>query len=318
MEIKMQIVMKDLIYIGIGFLMLSSCIQDPWKDIEADGWNNERSVLDIQFENQVGTAAIERIDGESGSIEFTINTYAVDDFSAIPINSLTLSYGGTSSVKIGETLNFDNESNSATLMVTSPTGKVREYTIVVDPFEETLLGTYQITDLVVYGGTGPEYGGASVTAMINKPWIWPETGGPQAELDNTLTFEFGGFTEDGNTFGTVTNNAGADEMYADFEYIKDPVTDLNHFYRTIPKGAGEWVRNYTTGTITFTFENGNTATGTLIEAGTEDLGYGKSKTTTNQAFVFNLQGTDDWANIYSDYDKFVKRPRRYWIDVTKE
>ena len=311
--------MKYLSYfLAISILSLTACVQDPWDDVEAGDWNNERSVLDIQFENQVGTAEIVREDSETGKIQFTINTYAVEDFGAIPVRSITLSYGGTSSVKVGETLNFDNEDNRASLMVTSPTGKTREYIITVDPFEETLLGTYQITDLVVYGGTGPEYGGASVTPMVNKPWIWPEEGGPAAELDNSLTFEFGGFTEEGNTYGTVINNAGDDGIYADFEYIKDPVTDLNHFYRTIPKGEGSWERNYTTETIIFTFSDGSKVTGSLIGAGTEDMGYGKSKTTLDQAFVFNLQGTDDWTNIYSDYDKFVKRPRRYWIDVTKQ
>ena len=311
--------MKYLIYIfTIAAVSLTSCVQDPWDDVEESGWNNERSVLDIQFENQVGTADIERVDAETGNIEFTINPYAVEDFSAVKIMSLTLSYGGTSSVAEGETLNFDNESNSATIVVTSPTGKSREYTITVDPFEETLLGTYDITDLVVYGGTGPEYGGASVIPMMNKPWVWDGTDGPSAELDNTLTFEFGGFTEDGNTYGTVINDAGDDGLYADFIVVNsDPETDVNEFYRKIPKGEGEWERNYTTGNIIFTFSDGSTATGTLIGSGTEDMGYGKSKTTTDQAFAFNLQGTDDWDNIYSDYDKFARRPRRYWIDVTK-
>jgi len=297
---------------------MTSCVQDPWDDVEESGWNNERSVLDIQFENQVGTASIERVNTETGNIEFTINTYAVEDFSAIKIMKLTLSYGGESSVEAGQTLNFDNASNSATLMVSSPTGKTREYTITVDPFEETLVGTYAITNVVVYGGTGPEYGGASVIPMMNKPWLWDETNGPSAELDNTLTFEFGGFTEEGNTYGTVINNAGDDGLYADFIFTRDPVTDVNNFYRKIPTGEGQWERNYTTGNINFTFSDGSTTTGTLIGAGTEDMGYDKSKTTENQAFVFSLSGTDDWDNIYSDYDKFVRRPRRYWIDVTKQ
>ncbi len=32
-------------------------------------------------------------------------------------------------------------------------------------------------------------------------------------------------------------------------------------------------------------------------------------------FVF--PDLDDWTNIYSDYDKFVKKVRRYWISVSK-
>ena len=171
---------------------------------------------------------------------------------------------------------------------------------------------------MVYGGTGPEYGGAAVVVMTSKSWVWPAKGGPAAEQDNTLTFTLTGITEEGNTYGKVVNDAGADGLYADFIYIKDPVTDVNNHYRKIPKGEGEWSRNYTTGTISFKFPNGETTTGTFIGPGVEDLGNSKTRTTTNNAFRFTLNGTDDWVKIYSDYDKFVKRPRVFWIDVTKQ
>jgi hypothetical protein len=171
---------------------------------------------------------------------------------------------------------------------------------------------------VVYGGTGPEYGGAAVLALTDKPWIWPATGGPAAELDNTLVFEMTGITEDGNTFGTITNNAGPDGLYADFMFIGTPQTNVNNFYRTIPRGTGQWARNYATNTVTFTFADGSATTGTYVTAGTEALGNNNTRTITNSAFAFTLNGTDDWSAIYSDYDKFVKRPRRYWVDVTKQ
>ena len=205
------------------------------------------------------------------------------------------------------------------MTVTSPTGKSRVYTITMDSFQESILGTYKVSNLIVYGGTGPEYGGGAVLAMTDKPWIWPETGGPQAELDNSFTLELTGITEDGNTYGTIVNDAGADGLYADFSFVLDPPTDINHFYRKVPAGAGEWLRNYATGTITFTFADGTTTSGSFIETNTtEDLGNGLSKTTTGHAFAFNLNGTDDWDKIYSDYDKFVKKPRRFWIDLEKQ
>src|SRR5690606_30163 len=104
-------------------------------------------------------------------------------------------------------------------------------------------------------------------------------------------------------------------------FIGDPQTDVSNFYRKIPEGESKWIRNYTTGLITFTFPDGRTASGSIEGAGTEDLYKDENreitKTIDNQAFAFNLNGTDDWVNIYSDYDKFVKKPRRYWIDVTK-
>jgi hypothetical protein len=168
----------------------------------------------------------------------------------------------------------------------------------------------------VYGGTGPEWGGGAVMNLTDKD-VWPATGGPEAEFDNTLVFEFTGVTPEGHTYGTVTNSAGDDGMYADYQFVANPATDVNHFYRKIPTGTTTWLRNYTAKTITFTFPNGTTAVGTVDGPQTIDLGDGHSKVVEEAAFDFILNGTDDWVNIYTDYDKLVKRPRRFWLDVTK-
>lgn len=303
-----------MILIPVAF----SCVKDPLEDIESGNWNNERSIINITFDNQVGKAEVIRDDEDNGTINVAINVDAVPDLSAISLKGLELSYGADASLELGETLSFENEDQSAVISVTSPTGKTREYTIYVTSFQERILGTYNITDLVVYGGTGTEYGGGGVIPMISKPWVWLETGGPQAELDNTVSFELEGITENGNTYGKIINTAGEDGMYADFTFVGDPQTDINHFYRKIPKGEGTWLHNYATGNLIITFKDGITVTGTFIGPGTEDLGNGHSKTTTGNALVFMLNGSDDWNSIYSDYDKFVKRPRKYWIDLEKQ
>ncbi|MEQ8471374.1 MAG: hypothetical protein RIC35_09315 [Marinoscillum sp.] len=296
-----------------------SCVKDPFKEFEEGNWNNERSILGIRFENQVGSAEIVRDGDATGTIVVGINVDAVPDFSNIKLSSLVLSYEAASSVNVGQSLNFENESNSASITVTSPTGIERQYTVVAEPFTETILGTYTISNLVVWGGTGPEYGGGAVLAMTDKPWVWPENGGPSAELDNTITLELTGFTEDGNSYGTITNSAGADGAYADFQYVLDPATNVNGFYRKIPRGEGEWSRNYAAGMVTFTFPDGATTTGVFRESATTlDLGWDQTKTIESQAFEFSLNGTDDWDNIYSDYDKFVKRPRTFWIDLNRQ
>ena len=313
-------------YISNLFLLLIvitqfSCVKDPFEEFDEGNWNNERSILTLKFENQVGKEQIVRVDDQTGTITLGINTGAVADLSAVKINSLVLSYGAEATVQPGETLNFENESSSNTITVTSPTGKSRIYTVIAEPFEETIIGTYHIHNLIVYGGTGPEYGGGGVLAMTDKPWVWLPSGGPDAELDNTLTLELEGFTEDGNSFGKIVNNAGADETYADFQQVafgSYPTTDVNGFYRKIPTGEGTWSRNYATGMVTFTFADGTKTSGQFVEGPvTEDLGNGYSKTVDNYAFAFNLNGTDDWNSIYSDYDKFIKRPRRHWIDLEK-
>lgn len=312
--------MKEGLKILALLLLVSqlSCVEDPWDDVAGGEWNNERNVIDIKFENQIGVATITRTDEDSGVIAFTINAGAVEDLTAIRLSSMQLSYGASASLAVGESLNFENEARTATFTVTAATGKSREYAVTVTPFEETILGTYKITNLVVYGGTGPEYGGAAVIPMMDKPWVWSDADGPGAELDNTLTFELEGITEEGNTYGRMVNDAGADGLYANFIFTGDPETDVNHFYRKIPKGEGQWTRNYTTGQITFTFEDGSTTSGVLVGPGTEEFPDNRSKTTTEQALAFTLSGTDDWDNIYSDYDKFAKRPRRFWIDLEKQ
>jgi len=306
------------VLIAVAALTQTGCQNDPLEDIKEGNWNNERNVLEIKFENQVGNAEVVRIDEKTGTINLAINVDAVPNLTNIVIQDLVLSYGAKSSVKEGEALNFENPQNSATLTVTSPTGKSRNYTVVASSFSESLIGTYDIDNLVVYGGTGPEYGGGAVLALTDKPWIWSATEGPDRELDNQLVFAMTGITDDGNTYGTVTNTPGADGKYANFIYVGTPQTDVKNFYRQIPTGEGKWLRNYATGTITFTFADGSTKIGTFEGAGTENLGNSKTKTITNNAFAFNLNGTDDWANIYTDYDKFVKKPRRFWIDVTKK
>ena len=294
-----------------------ACTKDPMSDINDGKWNKERNIIDITFEGQVGEAIATR-NGDVATINFTYNTSASENFSAIKISALEISYGAQSSVNINETLNFENATNSAVITITPANGDPLDWVITLNPFTETILGTWDITGLYVYGGTGPAYGGASVAKMSDKSWCWSTVDGPAKEHDNTLTFTMTGITKEGNTFGTVINNAGADGKYANFIYVlKTPNIDLNHFYRTIPKGEGTWLRNYATGMVTFTFPDGTTRTGAFDSPGTYDLGDGKTRTLTNSAFTFTLNGTDDWANIYSDYDRFVSRPRKYWVDIKK-
>lgn len=311
--------MRKLKYITLFLIMatLLSCQKDPMSEITDGKWNKERNIINLSFEGQVGTTTISRA-GDVATINFTYNTSNSANFSAIKINALELSYQATASVKVGETLNFENATKTATISVTPANGEPLTWVIKLFPFTETLLGVWDITSLYVYGGTGPEYGGAGIIKMSDKPWCWPATEGSSAEQDNFLTFTLTGISADGNTNGKVVNNAGADGKYANFIYIaKTPNVDVNNFYRAIPKGEGTWSRNYATGMVTFTFPDGTTRQGLFASPGKVDLGNGKSRTLTNNAFTFTLNGTDDWGNIYNDFDKFVKRPRVYWVDIKK-
>ena len=311
--------MRRLKYIVLFLLTATmfACQKDPMSDITDGHWNKERNIINISFDGQVGNATITR-NGDVATISFTYNTATSKDFSAVKVSGLEISYGASSSVKSGETLNFENADKSATIVVTPANGNSLNWVIKLNPFTETLLGTWDITGLWVYGGTGPAYGGAGVVKMSDKSWCWPATDGPAAEQDNYLTFTMTGITTEGNTYGKIVNNAGADGKYANFIYIaKTPNIDVNGFYRTIPKGEGTWSRNYATGMVKFTFADGTTKEGLFASPGTVDLGDGKSRVLTTNAFTFSLKGVDDWGNIYNDFDKFVKNPRKYWVDIKK-
>ena len=318
----MKTIYFKLLSLAAAVFCAAGCERDMQSEINGGKWNHERQVIDIKFDNQIGSAEIDNFDATTGYIDISINVDAVPDLSNIRLASLQLSYQAKSSVNVGDALNFENADRSATLTVTAVTGETREYTIHVKEFTETIVGQWKVDGLYLYGGTGPEYGGAAVMALADKPWCWNESTGPQAECDNTLTFTLEGVTDEGNTYGTCVNDPGPDGKYFDAWFIgNNPETgenvDVSGFYRQVPEGTSSWLRDYATGTVIFTDANGRVTTGSFVGAGTEDLGYDHSFTVDDHALAFSLDGTDDWTNIYGDYDKFVKKARKFWVTLKK-
>jgi hypothetical protein len=299
-------------------LALAGCKQDPFDGIIS----NERAVESINLGDgfvQVGPAIIDR---ENSKASVRVLVQDGKNFTSVPLDIIS-SYKSTISPQSGSAINFVASNNLTTYTVTSESGETRQWTIELVPFTEELLGTYDIQRTQVFGGTGPEYNGAAVLQFTDKPWDWSDTDGPDKELDNKLTFEWGGVTTDGKTYGPFTNSAGTDGLYANYVFTADPQTDVNHFYRTMPKGTGTWQHDYANNVINFVFDDGTTYTCVFRGAGTLTLGKDQNgndytKTITDNSFDFTLNGVDDWNKIYSDYDKFVERPRRFWIDVKKE
>ena len=295
------------------FLCCTGCVEDPYDGVVSNEKSIEAVTLGGDFA-QIGPATIDRAEGK---VMVTVLMQPGTDLSRVS-PQIQVSYKANISPSSGEPINFAANNNQATFTVISESGQSRDWVVELVPFTETILGTYDITNLVVYGGTGPEYGGAATMALTDKPWVWPASGGPEAELDNVLTFAFTGVTPEGKTYGTFTNAAGPDGQYANFLFTGKPETDVNKFYRKLPKSEGTWARDYINNTVTFTFADNTTTTAAFVGPGTISLGNGATKKVTDNAFEFTLNGTDDWDNIYSDYDKFVKRPRKFWIDVKKQ
>jgi hypothetical protein len=300
-----------------------SCKNDPWADIANGDWNHERTILEIKFQGQAGKAVITSVDGITGTIDLNLAVDMIEDLSRVKLEELMISYKANSSVSAGETIDFTGASPS--ISITSQTGDTRNYTINMSPFTEDLIGVYDIRRLFVYGGTGPEYGGGAILNPGDKSWVWDQSGeGPNAETDNYLEFTLTEILENGNTSGICVNHAGKDGKYwnaifnAEFNKEGDDDINLSKFYRQVPKGESIWIRDYSTQTIIFTDSDGRVTSGQLLNNGTYPLlGNDISLTVPNQAFRFILNGTDDWDNIFTDYDKFVKKPRNFFILIEK-
>lgn len=312
------------LFIALGALsVLGACQKDPWAAVEEGSWNSDHRILDIKFAGQAGKAVVKDIDESTGTVTLQLATDLVTDMSKVTVETLELSYKATSSVERGGTVDFTAASPSIT--VTASTGQSRTYALNMTEFTETIIGKYRITDSKVWGGTGPEWGGGALMSPENKPWCWyvDEGFGPAAEYDDYLEFTLDEIMSDGNTTGKCIHYGGVDGKHWNCLFKaavnKEGTTDidLHKFYRQIPVGTSTWVRNYTDDTITFTDERGTVTIGRILPSGTYNLYKDDSRdvnlTVEKMAFAFQLSGVDDWTNIYSDYDKFAKRPRLYFI-----
>ena len=205
--------MNKLKYLLSAFVLLcfASCKDDPWEDVADGGWNHERSIVDVKFEGQAGTPTITETDSETGVIELQLASDMIADMSKVRIEMLTLSYKATANVASGGTIDFTQADPQ--IVVTSPNGEVRTYTLEMTEFSETLIGTYTISNLWLYGGTGAAYDCTKLYKPTDKAWCWNSEGrGPAAEMDNYLVFTLGEILADGNTTGTCMNWAGEDAM----------------------------------------------------------------------------------------------------------
>ena len=174
--------------------------------------------------------------------------------------------------------------------------------------------TYRITNMWVYGGTGPEYGGTGVIDILTKTNYWNEEDGRgiTALLDNYYQLR---------PDGTFVTYDGEDARNWWFVYSGsvNPVNgkdiDLRKFYDVLPLKDGR----YSLGgaQLTFTKADGSTTAATLVGPGAFTIpGTSKTVNLTHQALAFTITGgKDDWNNIYKDYDKIAARPRAMFIEL---
>lgn len=330
--------MNKIFYFLVIFSVLTSCKKNPLDEVEDGVWNKEKRLIAINFEGQAGdaTISINLDDHTRGTAEVVIlNLNPESKLESLKVNSLEVSYGATASVKKGDILKLDARTKTTEITVTGANGEARIYTVTPVSMEEEMVGEWKISSMWVYGGTGPEYGGAGffdITA--SGTGFWDEVNGARAELDNQIVFSLEGIDEEGCTFGTLSNMPGDDGKYAKFDWTGGfPSTDklpedqqihnADNNYIRIPQGECKWRHDYASNSIIISGD-GYEYIGKLIPADTKithsELGDNNSSLTlSNTTLMFNdMVRHDDWTNIYSGYDKFMGNPRELYIQMVKQ
>lgn len=305
--------------------------------------SNERTLISIAFDHQIGDAVITPVDDTAGTVEFELAVDLIDDLTQVEITSMTISYGASATAKSGDKIDLTAE--NPTITVTAESGKTRTYSLLMSPFTESFAGNYAITGSQILGGLGDatdaevwSWGVLLLASPESKSWCWDKWTalgyGPAANYDNYLEVKCTKINDDGTTEGTCINYGGADGKHwnclLDGAQNKDKAgqdLDLHHFYRVIPIGESTWKKDYSAGTITFTDAEGNERVCALFDADIEVCkDAGKTVTVTNLCLAFTVDGDTTWDStnkehlepmLYTDYLKFVIAPRFYFLMVEK-
>jgi len=311
----------SLIIISVLSFVLFSCQKDMMEEVNEGKWNKERNITEIKFENQIGLPTIQR-DGETATVTFKYNLDATG-LKQIKVTSMVPSWGAEASVKTGDILDFDNANNQAKIIVTSADGNQLEWTVTMIPFLEPIKGDWKVSAMMVYGGCdGGAYGG---DAWVNIGTLTTEflDNRPSCEMDNIYTFEQIGYTEAGNSYGNIINNAGPDGKYADFKW-KNGTDNAERIYRLIPRTGGKWEHDAVTDQYLIKDASGN-----LIISATfrRDVPFTfkpnntKAYTFTNNTLIFNVKSlglfVGSWSWIYNSYDAIIANPWAYCLSIKR-
>lgn len=298
--------------------LITSCQKNSMEEIASGNWNNERAVLGIKFDAQLGEAKIVRNQQGDGVIDFYYDLGVIAGLN-IQLKELNLSYGALADKKCGDVLTFNPTDSTAVITVTSHTGLNRTWTIKAHGFTDKILGTWQITHLKVFGGMLPQQKGTHIFDLADMDELKKQGTPPSAELDNMLTFKMDGLDINGNPYGTLTHSAGTDGLFADFQWNStDTIADINKFYRKIPEGKSTWSKDLATGIVTFTPEgNGSKSDGKFTEASTTKLDVNNTIVITDNALVFTINQPNYAPTLGKNRNVVVDSPKKYYIEIKK-
>lgn len=300
--------MKTRIIILISSaLALLSCT----KQINKVEPSNECSVLDIKLQGQLGRATITRNELDRGNIEIFVNTKGSFSWSAVKVESMSLSVGAHADIAAGSELDFYNPAHSASFTVYSETGHPLTWTIHLEPYEPFYEGTWRIEDIKIYidqslAGVGE---GKWDTSMRGDEFGYFAS----PEFDNIITITVNPEMVGDQFVGTIVNNAGPDMKYGEFkgvwpgEYsIEAPLDMTSRLRHLIPEGESEWALNLSTNEMKIT-KNNITSTMTF---GTDEWG--------NTLFNFALPSAAKDPAGTNFYDNFWRSSYKFAYIVRKK
>ncbi len=178
-------------------------------------------------------------------------------------------------------------------------------------------GTYRISHLWLWGGTGPEYSGTKVIDLLTVPNYFnkDDNRGVTALIDNY--YQIG-------ADGSFVNYAGEDARNWWFVYSGsvNPEThkdlDLRKFYDVLPLSTGSVSIDGTT--VKLTRADGTSTQATWVGPGSYEMTNTKPLKTVkieNQALMFTISGgKDNWGDyMYTDYQVVAGHPRLLFVEL---
>ncbi len=247
--------------------IVDSCVEDPFEDIISD----DRQFLSFNMPGQVGPAMIKSIGDNEGTIEVFLNVSNIDLSSIVP--TFDVSEYAQVSPQSGKAQDFS--SNNIGYQVISESGKIRNWTIKITPYESAIDGAWNV-DKILYDwhiglnqtwgyGVFGEYDEENMT--YNPEQYQPEVfsndfGNVAFEEDNTIEFMTTTINEDGNAEGTFSYKAGSDNTFASFILNPDHTgasRDYSARFRKIHRGDGVWEFNQGTRVLILWDKNKNGA-----------------------------------------------------------
>lgn len=251
------------------------------------------SITGFTVKDQDGNTTI---DVDNKEITVVISDSGAN-LAAIEVTDLAISYGATATINTGDTLDFSSE-NKTTITVTSETNEAVIWTVKI-VVKNNLEGSYSNPKSTIY--VNQEFG-SDYSKNISDDFT-----NAALEFDNTISITSTGYNGD-RPNGTITNNAGTDGLYANYDHV-DTDVDLNAKLRhLLPTGESYWEMDASTNTLYIGTSKDNITSQAKIIS-----------TDTGMVLAFDLtykENEPKWN--YGNYDNYMCWSYKFEITLDKQ